>query len=262
MLAIKTTELTVADYMTPRPITVNKGYSLQDAVNLMAEHDIGNLVIEERRKPIGILTEREILSHLVNHKKIQNISVGKIKPTKFVAINLQSRIIDAAKIMISQKSRLLVFDDNKKFVGIITATDMVRSFRRTTNNPDLDEFVSKKLYSVKYDKSVLEACKIMNDKRIGSVIVTKDDQPFGMFTERDLLVNVLLNESDVQNPVGGYCTSPLITVGARIKGSDAAKIMSKHNIKRLGLTKGKKLFGIVTARDIVDAFQWSFGDET
>ncbi len=163
--------------------------------------------------------------------------------------------------MISQKSRLLVFDDNKKFVGIITATDMVRAFRRTASNPDLNDFVSKKLYSVKYEDAILKACKIMNDKRIGSVLVTKDNQPYGIFTERDLLVNVLLNESDVQNSVGGYCTSPLVTAGAGIKGKDAARIMSKHHIKRSVLTKGKSLFAIVTARDITDAFQWSFRDE-
>src|SRR5574337_1627227 len=261
LLALKTTELRVADYMTPRPITVNIKDSLPEAVNLMAEHGIGNLVIEKRHKPIGILTEREILRHLVNHKKIQNISLGKIEPSRFVAINLQSRIIDAAKLMISQKTRLLVFDDNKKFVGIITATDMVRAFRRTANNPDLNGVMSKKIYSVKYNDSIHKSCKIMNNKRIGSVVVTKDSQPYGIFTERDLLVNVLLNESDVQNLVGGYCTSPLISAKAGIKGRDAARIMSKHNIKRLALNKGGRLFAIVTARDIVDAFQWSFRDE-
>jgi CBS domain-containing protein len=43
-----------------------------------------------------------------------------------------------------------------------------------------------------------------------------------------------------------------------IRGGDAARIMSKNGIKRLALSKGGKLMAIVTARDIVDAFQWSF----
>ncbi len=70
-MALKTTEFKVADYMSPRPITASTADILPDAINLMAERDIGNLVIRERHKPIGILTEREILLHLVKHKKFK-----------------------------------------------------------------------------------------------------------------------------------------------------------------------------------------------
>ncbi len=261
MLAIKTTSLLVADYMTPRPITAKSTDTLTDAVALMAERGIGNLVVEKRRRPVGLVTEREILASLVGHTKIQSIPLGEIKLSKFVTVGLQDRVIDAAKLMISQKSRLLVFEPANRLAGIITATDMVRAFRRTANNPELGKVMSKRIYSVKYDDSILRACKVMNSKRIGSVIVERDGIPYGIFTERDLLVNVLLNDSDVHNPVGGYCTSPLITAKAGIKGGDAARIMSKNKIKRLALTKSGRLFALITARDIVDAFQMSFGDE-
>lgn len=261
LLSLETTSLRVADYMSPNPIAVGESYRLQDAIDLMAEHGIGNLIIEKRHKPIGLLTEREILRHLVTHKKIRDVNIGRIEPSKFEAVDLQDSIIEAAKLMIARKARLLVFENGKKFVGIITATDMVRAFRRTRINPSLVGVLSKKIYSVKYDDSILKSCKIMNDKRIGSVIVTKGSKPHGIFTERDLLVNVLRNGSEVHNPVGGYCTTPLITAKVGTKGSDAAKIMSRHGIKRLALTRAGKVAAIVTARDIVDAFQWSFRND-
>ena len=101
----------------------------------------------------------------------------------------------------------------------------------------------------------------MHKKRIGSVIVLKNKKPYGIFTERDLLINVLSYDVETHQSVGGYCTTPLVTSGVGIKGGDACKIMSKHKIKRLVLTKNKKLYSIVTARDIVEAFTTSFSSE-
>ncbi|MDE1863448.1 MAG: CBS domain-containing protein [Thaumarchaeota archaeon] len=259
-MALKTADLLVADYMTPRPFAVKKDTRLQDAVNIMAEHGIGNLVVLQRNRPAGILTERGILDHLVTHKKIQSIPLSKIELNGFTPVNIGFKVIDAAKLMISRKTRLLVFDDNR-FVGIITATDLVRAFRRTSINPDLQNVVSRNPYSVDYNSSVLESCGIMKARRIGSVIVSRNGRPYGIFTERDLTVNVLQNGSDIKNPVGGYCTTPLISSEIGIKGRDAAGKMSKNNVKRLVITKAGKIYGIVTSRDVVDAFQQGFSDE-
>jgi len=260
MLALKTLELKVADYMSPNPFVVKDEISFSDAIQIMADKGIGNLVVEKKRKPIGILTERQILEQLSEHKKISNVKLCDIEVSPFDVVNLDTRVIDAAQLMIAKKTRLLVFDA-KHLVGILTATDMVRAFRRTSANPDLAKVLSTRLYSVNYDDTILAASKLMDKKRIGSVIVLKNGKPYGIFTERDLLVNVLSNDVETHNSVGGYCTRPLVTSGASIKGGDASKIMSKNKIKRLVLTKNKKIYAIVTARDIVEAFSMSFSSE-
>ncbi|MDE1843886.1 MAG: CBS domain-containing protein [Thaumarchaeota archaeon] len=257
---LKTLELKVADYMSPKPLVVKDDFNFIDAIEIMADEEIGNLVVEKRHKPIGILTERQILEHLSKYEKILSIGLDEIKLCPFAVIGLDTRVIDAAHLMIKKKTRLLVFD-NKKLVGIITATDMVRAFRRTGANPDLTKVLSTKLYAVNYDDTILAASRLMHKKRIGSVIVLKNKKPCGIFTERDLLVNVLSNDVETHNFVGGYCTMPLVTAGLGIKGGDASKVMSKNKIKRLVLTKAKKIHAIVTARDIVEAFTMSFSNE-
>ena len=260
LLALKILELRVADYMSPKPLIVKDDFSFVDAVQIMADKGIGNLVVEKHRKPIGILTERQILEHLSIHKKIMDVKLSDIKISPFEMVSPNTRVIDAAQLMIKKKTRLLVFDA-KHLVGIITATDMVRAFRRTAANPDLSKVQSTSLYAVNYDDTILAASKMMHKKRIGSVIILKNKKPYGIFTERDLLVNVLANEVETHNPVGGYCTTPLVKSAAGIKGRDASKIMSKHKIKRLVLTKTGKFYAIVTARDIVEAFTLSFSSE-
>ncbi|TFG81259.1 MAG: CBS domain-containing protein, partial [Erysipelotrichales bacterium] len=55
--------------------------------------------------------------------------------------------------------------------------------------------------------------------------------------------------------VGKYASFPLITAKNGILANEAAKIMMTKDIKRLALTTNGSITGIVTARDIVDAFQ-------
>jgi signal-transduction protein with cAMP-binding, CBS, and nucleotidyltransferase domain len=94
----------------------------------------------------------------------------------------------------------------------------------------------------------------MGDQRIGSVIVTRKGQPAGIFTERDLLTAVLAEGKPLNTQVGDTASSPLITVPDGTSIHKAAITMAMKHIRRLPITRGKKLVGIVTARDLVEAY--------
>jgi len=68
----KTDELKVGEYMTPNPVTVLSDVTFADAATMMANKRIGNLVVIENKKPVGILTEREIIQYLSRWLKIPN----------------------------------------------------------------------------------------------------------------------------------------------------------------------------------------------
>ena len=159
--------------------------------------------------------------------------------------------------MISNKTRLLVFEDNNdKLLGIITASDIVRAFRKTDSDPSIENVMNKKIFDIKYDNSILMAVKILSKRRIGSVIITKDEKPYGIFTERDLLTKVLSKGLKLEEEkVGDYCSSPLVTAQHGIWANEAANIMFASGIKRLLLTENSNIVSIVTARDLVEAFQ-------
>jgi CBS domain-containing protein len=99
--------------------------------------------------------------------------------------------------------------------------------------------------------------KLMHEKKIGSVIVEKN-KSIGIFTERDLLVHILANNIDLDRPVEGYSSYPLIAAKYGILAKEAASIMAQKGVKRLGLTEDGSLVGIVTARDMVDAYQRTY----
>ena len=63
-------ELKIEHYMTKNPIVAHSVVNFPGGVDVMTTNNISNLVVVENRKPIGILTEREVLHYLTNYKTI------------------------------------------------------------------------------------------------------------------------------------------------------------------------------------------------
>lgn len=254
-MGIDQKNLLVGNYMTAYPISVAPNIPLKTIVDFMASKSIATMVVMESNStmPLGIFTEREILHHISSEGKIPDKQIKEVSIQPFVSITPDTTIVDAARIMITKKSRLLVFADTDKLVGIITASDMLRALRKTRRAPNLEKVISNKIYECSPDDSILTAAKTLDKHGIGSVIVSKDAS-HSIFTQRDL-VRILEKGIDLNEKVGRYSSSPLITAKRGILGNEAASIMAAHNIKRLVLTSNGDISGIVTARDVVDAFQ-------
>jgi predicted transcriptional regulator len=56
-------------------------------------------------------------------------------------------------------------------IGIITASDIVRAFRNTNINPHLEKVMTRRVFDIDYNSSILMAATIMHSKRIGSIII-------------------------------------------------------------------------------------------
>jgi CBS domain-containing protein len=95
----------------------------------------------------------------------------------------------------------------------------------------------------------------MHENNIGCVIIVKkDDKPVGIITERDV-VRLLgsLNPSLLQTPLGDIMSKPLITISINSSITDAIQIMQQKNIRRLVISDGERMVGIITDKDIFRA---------
>lgn len=241
--------------MTSRLVTVSPETNFDDAVFLMGEKGIGNLPVMVDNKPVGILTERQILHYLATSKGIPDKPLKEINLQTFSSIQPDTGILEAARKMILGKSRLLVFD-KEQCVGIITASDLVRAFMETDKDPHLKNVASGDVSALQSRGTILDAIMVMNKRRIGSVVVLAENGfHVGMFTERDLLAKVLLKGVSLDEKVGNYCSQFMVTARLGITARQAAQIIAANHIKRLPLTENGVITKIVTARDLVDAFQ-------
>ncbi|MEM0332589.1 MAG: CBS domain-containing protein [Archaeoglobaceae archaeon] len=112
------------------------------------------------------------------------------------------------------------------------------------------DVMTKEVVKVEHSTKVIDVCRIMGERKIGSVVVTKDGKPYGIFTERDLLSKVLTGGS-LEDEVYKYSSTPLVVVSKDYDVREAAKIMKEMNIRRLVVIENEEVVGIFTASDLV-----------
>jgi signal-transduction protein with cAMP-binding, CBS, and nucleotidyltransferase domain len=86
------------------------------------------------------------------------------------------------------------------------------------------------------------------------VVITREEKPFGIFTERDLVTEFLAKGAAIDSEVGKAASSPLATIASGASVHLAAVNMTMKHIKRLPVTALDKIVGIITARDLVEAY--------
>ena len=240
--------------MSKRVHTMPAESSVDKALEKMAQNEIGSLVIVSKIGPIGILSERDLVSRLMAKAKTpEKTLVTEVMSGEIVKFDPDQSLKQAAKTMNSRRNRLLVFRGDN-LVGIITATDIVRALHEMDVHFDIERVVMKSVYTLKEETPLKQAVDVMSQLRVGSIIITRGGEPDGIFTELDLVRKVLVPHSDLSQPVRSQASRPLITVEEGVNGLEAAHVMTINNIKRLPLTRDGVIVGIVTARDLVEAY--------
>lgn len=116
------------------------------------------------------------------------------------------------------------------------------------------EFMSQPPVTVDSETSVADACKVMGEKHIGSILLSRKGVVNAIFTERDLLSRVLPEKKDLARvTVGAYASSPLITVAATTDVKEAARIMAEMKVRRLVVVLDGRPIGIFTGADLAKA---------
>lgn len=115
------------------------------------------------------------------------------------------------------------------------------------------EIMKRDVKTVSPNATVKDASIMMNEHKIGSVLVVEDNKLLGIVTESDVMSKVAASDRNSSEVcVHEIMTPDVITISEDHDVEHAAKIMTMHNIKKLPvLSKGKRLVGIVTATDIV-----------
>ena len=119
----------------------------------------------------------------------------------------------------------------------------------------VSSFMTRDVKTEKEDQNVLTAYRIMNENNIGCVIIVKkDDKPIGIITERDV-VRLLgsLNPSLLQIPLRDIMSKPVITISINSSLRDAIQTMQQKNIRRLVISDGERMVGIIRDKDIFRA---------
>ncbi len=241
--------------MSQDVVTTTPQASLDDAARTMGEKHIGSLIVINYKTPVGIVTERDLLSKvLALGLFLKDEKVEEVMSYPLSGVSVTATIKEVAQLMINKKGRLAVFEAGT-LVGVVTASDLIKSLPDVPETEvKIDDFMTKDIVTADEETSVIRTASIMGRQRIGSVIITRGGEPFGIFTERDLLTAFLAKGKPLFAEVGPHCSSPLITIPAGTSVHRAAAAMALKHIRRLPVVADGKLVGIITARDLVEVY--------
>ena len=118
------------DIMQKNVITIELEKTAQYASTILKDNDISFLVVVEDSKPVGIVSERDIVRKIVaENKEASKIQLESIMSKKFKWVEPNSSIESAVQKMLNNNIRRLVVLENEKLVGVITQTDLTEFLR-------------------------------------------------------------------------------------------------------------------------------------
>jgi len=133
----------VRDVMTKEPRVVRRDTSVQEIVATMNKYDISSIIVVEGKRPVGIVTHKDIISKLVQARiPPEAVTAREVMTSPIVAISEDANVEEAARLMTKKRiKKLIVTRNNDELAGIITSSDLVREAPRMTKL--LDELLRK-----------------------------------------------------------------------------------------------------------------------
>jgi len=115
------------DIMVTKVVTTTKNSTLEEAVKLMNDHEIGCLVVTENKKAVGILTERDLLKRiLAKSENLKRIKVEEAMSTPLISVEPTVEIGDASKLMFEMNIKKMPIIGKGELLGLVTLTDILR----------------------------------------------------------------------------------------------------------------------------------------
>ena len=131
----------VSEIMPKREVVtvdINNNPSVLDVAKLMAKHRIGSVVVVEdsSNKPIGIITERDIIKKVSAQNKVADqVAVRHIMSSPLVVVKSIDSIDTAAEIIPNNKvKRLVVLEQDGAMIGVLSVSDIAKKLARIMTN--------------------------------------------------------------------------------------------------------------------------------
>jgi CBS domain-containing protein len=111
--------------------------------------------------------------------------------------------------------------------------------------------MKENVITIESSDSIKDAAIKMSDADIGALIVTENNSPIGILSERDFVRRVYAKEIPISSPVSKVMSKPLITIGPDETVWELSELMKTKNIHKVPVIENDNLIGIVTNTDLV-----------
>jgi CBS domain-containing protein len=248
-------QLRLLDIASSEVLTVTPDTSLEAVVTRFVETRVSSLVVVEHGKPVGIVTERDLL-------RLMCLGMAEDKPVREVMSSplLTARFdldFSSAQLLMANRGirHLVLVNDDGVMLGLATETD----FRRHLGSDFFDLIQSLRAVMdhgaelIDPALSLAEALRLMSAGRLDYLVGGVDGWAEGILTERDVPRLLARHVNPQALTFGEVMSRPLITISLDIPVSDAARQMDIKRLRHLGVVDSDgRLVGVVSQHRMLE----------
>lgn len=173
-----------------KPIPILENSTISDVIRKLLDARVSRLIVVDDKKPVGIVTERDVGFFLFSEKTdlgLDDIPIAKImKPIRFV--NTDTSPKESAKIMLDMGISSFAIGNYDGIDGIFTKTDLVKYyFENYSRENKVVDFMTHDFVYTHTAAPLYKVVRKMIENKISRIIVKKqDEEPVGIISFRDL----------------------------------------------------------------------------
>jgi len=181
-------KMIVEQIMSSPVRSISCDLSVMETSKIMEAENIRRLVVLEDERPVGIITQTDMVQALASYSISQEVS--EIMTSNVAVITSSANVKEAAELMASKDISCLVAMEKDAVVGIFTERDLLKRVVAMKRNPALTKLkkvMSSPVVTVSSDCSILSANKLLERIGIRRLVVMDDETLLGVITQTDIL---------------------------------------------------------------------------
>ena len=243
-------ELRLCDVASMDVVCVTPDTPLVAAIKIFAERRISSLIVAEEGKPVGIITEHDLV-FLISQKPVPGALVSSLMTHPLMTTQFDLDFSAAQLAMANRGVRHLVLVDNNGLLkGVASETDFCRHLDLSLFEGihGLAAIADQSRELISPDASLSAVLQTMSLRWLDHVIIGRNGQVDGILTERDI-PRLLMQEIDPsQVTVGQVMSQPLINVRIDLPPVEAARQMEQRSLRHLILVDEHGIFAGVLSQ--------------
>ncbi len=120
------------------------------------------------------------------------------------------------------------------------------------NVAEIIKLKGNEVFTISPNITVFDALKILAEKNIGALVVTKNEKVVGIFSERDYARKIILKgKSSIVTTVNELMTTDVLYVSQTNTIDECMDLMSENHIRHLPVIEDEKLIAVISIGDVV-----------
>ncbi len=249
----------IRDIMTSGVITVAPDEPIARALDLILEKRIGFIVVEQEKRPVGVITEGDIVALAKSDDAIESHPVSNIMTTPVITVRDDINVFHAYDEVLQHHIRhIVVVDAQGLLCGVMTMSNFLSAMgvEHLAKLRSVSEEARRHIATVTPDTPMLEVVAMMHRHR-HAMVALEQERPVGILTSRDITRIFHRQPRTIHEKRMRDCMrSPVHTLPKSAFIPEASNLMRRHRTRHVVIVEEDGRFhGLLTISDVVHSME-------